>query len=60
MNRLISYISDLGKDGCMSEFSWSSGGNYGKQWGEHLPTDAGVGYIVMSLSFRTDRFRQTV
>ena len=29
----------------MSEFSWSSGGLYGKQWGEHLPTDAGVGFV---------------
>ena len=26
----------------MSEYSWASGGHYGKQWGEHLPTDAGV------------------
>lgn len=39
---LVKRLKDLGKDGCMSEFSWSSGGNYGKQWGEHLPTDAGL------------------
>ena len=37
-------LSDLGSDGCMSEFSWASGGHYGKQWGEHLPTDAGVSH----------------
>ena len=37
-------LSDLGSDGCMSEFSWASGGQFGKQWGEHLPTDAGVSY----------------
>ena len=41
------FHSELGKDGCMSEFSWSSGGNYGKQWGEHLPTDAGVSYLQL-------------
>lgn len=34
--------SDLGKDGCMSEYMWQHGGHYGKPWGEHLPNDAGV------------------
>jgi len=36
------HVTDLGKDGCMSEFSWQTGGCYGKSWGEHLPSDAGV------------------
>lgn len=39
---LVRRILDLGKDGCMSEFSWQSGAHYGKPWGEHLPTDAGI------------------
>ena len=39
---LVKRIRDLGKDGCMSEFVWNSGGHYGKAWGEHLPTDAGL------------------
>ncbi|XP_033745069.1 transmembrane protein 209-like [Pecten maximus] len=39
---LVRRILDLGKDGCMSEFSWQGGGYYGKAWGEHLPTDAGI------------------
>ncbi|KAL3852622.1 hypothetical protein ACJMK2_016240 [Sinanodonta woodiana] len=39
---MVQRIKDLGKDGCISEFSWASGGNYGKHWGEHLPTDAAL------------------
>lgn len=39
---LVKRISDLGKDGCMSEFSWNRGGCYGKEWGEHLPNDASL------------------
>ncbi|XP_021345624.1 transmembrane protein 209-like, partial [Mizuhopecten yessoensis] len=39
---LVRRILELGKDGCMSEFSWHGGGCYGKAWGEHLPTDAGI------------------
>ncbi|XP_048739660.2 transmembrane protein 209-like isoform X2 [Ostrea edulis] len=39
---LVKRIRDLGKDGCMSEFCWNSGGDYGKDWGEHLPTDAAL------------------
>ncbi|XP_061187814.1 transmembrane protein 209-like [Saccostrea echinata] len=39
---LVKRIKDLGKDGCMSEFCWNSGGDYGKEWGEHLPTDAAL------------------
>lgn len=39
---LVKRLKDLGSDGCMSEFSWASGGQFGKQWGEHLPTDAGI------------------
>lgn len=39
---LVKRIKDLGKDGCMSEYVWNSGGHYGKPWGEHLPTDAGL------------------
>ncbi|ESO84371.1 hypothetical protein LOTGIDRAFT_132324, partial [Lottia gigantea] len=35
-------ILELGKDGCMSEFCWNSGGDYGKKWGEHLPTDSAI------------------
>ncbi|XP_052820906.1 transmembrane protein 209-like isoform X2 [Mya arenaria] len=35
-------IGELGSDGCVSEFLWkrgSGGGQYGKPWSEHLPTD---------------------
>nr|XP_022296635.1 transmembrane protein 209-like [Crassostrea virginica]XP_022296636.1 transmembrane protein 209-like [Crassostrea virginica] len=39
---LVKRIKDLGKDGCMGEFCWNSGGDYGKEWGEHLPTDAAL------------------
>lgn len=39
---LIKRISELGKDGCISEFSWNRGGCYGKEWGEHLPNDASL------------------
>lgn len=39
---LVNRIRDLGKDGCMSEFSWQGGGSYGKAWGEHLPTDSAI------------------
>lgn len=42
---LVKRIKDLGSDGCMSEYWWCSGGSgnqYGKTWGEHLPTDAAL------------------
>lgn len=42
---LVKRIKDLGGDGCLSEYSWNSGGSgeyYGKPWGEHLPTDASL------------------
>lgn len=39
---LVKRIKDLGKDGCMGEFCWNSGGDYGKEWGEHLPSDAAL------------------
>ncbi|XP_045161484.2 transmembrane protein 209-like [Mercenaria mercenaria] len=42
---LVKRIKELGSDGCLSEYSWCSGGSggqYGKAWGEHLPTDAGL------------------
>ena len=44
---LFILLTDLGKDGCMSEFTWNSGGHYGKPWGEHLPTDAAVSHSVL-------------
>ncbi|CAL1535157.1 unnamed protein product [Lymnaea stagnalis] len=28
--------------GSMSAYTWNKGGNYGKQWSEHLPTDAAL------------------
>ncbi|CAG5115535.1 unnamed protein product, partial [Candidula unifasciata] len=34
-------IKDL-NTGSMSAFTWDRGGNYGKPWGEHLPTDAAL------------------
>ncbi|XP_052226126.1 transmembrane protein 209-like isoform X2 [Dreissena polymorpha] len=40
---LIKRIKELGGDGCISEYVWNkggTGGQYGKQWSEHLPTDA--------------------
>ncbi|BFZ10378.1 hypothetical protein BsWGS_13417 [Bradybaena similaris] len=34
-------IKDL-NTGSMSAFTWDKGGNYGKPWSEHLPTDAAL------------------
>lgn len=39
---LVKRIKELGSDGCISEFSWASGGVHGKTWEEHLPTDASL------------------
>ncbi|WAR14758.1 TM209-like protein, partial [Mya arenaria] len=39
---LVKRIKELGSDGCVSEFLWNrggGGGQYGKPWSEHLPTD---------------------
>ncbi|XP_075217050.1 transmembrane protein 209 isoform X3 [Lycorma delicatula] len=39
----VSRIRELARGGCMSEFKWNSGGSLeGKEWGEHLPTDAAL------------------
>lgn len=36
-------FSELAKGGSMSEYKWNSGGTWnGKEWGDHLPTDAAV------------------
>ena len=34
-------LADL-NTGSMSEFTWNKGGNYDKQWAEHLISDASV------------------
>jgi len=40
---LVQRIQELGSNGAMSEFMWSSGGELkGKSWAEHLPTDAAI------------------
>ncbi|KAL0278164.1 UNVERIFIED_CONTAM: hypothetical protein PYX00_000065 [Menopon gallinae] len=40
---LITRIKELAKGGSMSEYRWDSGGSFnGKNWEEHLPTDAAV------------------
>lgn len=40
---LVKRIKELGSDGCIGEYSWSSGSQFGsKPWGEHLPTDAQI------------------
>ncbi|XP_064632770.1 transmembrane protein 209-like [Lineus longissimus] len=40
---LVARIKELGKGGCMSDFNWNGGMDYkGKQWAEHLPTDAAI------------------
>ncbi|XP_052820961.1 transmembrane protein 209-like isoform X2 [Mya arenaria] len=39
---MVKRIKELGSDGCVSEFLWNrggGGGQYGKPWSEHLPTD---------------------
>ncbi|XP_041349763.1 transmembrane protein 209-like [Gigantopelta aegis] len=38
---VVRRIKELGT-GSMSEFTWNSGGQYGKRWEEHLPTDAAL------------------
>lgn len=45
---LVARLKELAKGGCMSEFRWNSGGKFhGKDWDEHLPTDAAlVMYLV--------------
>ena len=48
----VDVFAELGSDGCISEYSWASGGTgglYGKKWGEHLPTDAGVSHSIIVL-----------
>ncbi|WAR14762.1 TM209-like protein [Mya arenaria] len=38
-------LQELGSDGCVSEFLWNrggGGGQYGKPWSEHLPTDTQI------------------
>ncbi|KAK7872724.1 hypothetical protein R5R35_002709 [Gryllus longicercus] len=40
---LVTRIRELAKGGCMSEFRWNGGGKlHGKDWDEHLPTDAAL------------------
>lgn len=38
---LYNRVKDL-STGSISAYSWSKGGNYGKTWSEHLPTDAAL------------------
>ncbi|XP_044735341.1 transmembrane protein 209-like [Chrysoperla carnea] len=38
---LVKWIQELAKGGSMSEYRWNSGSTFnGKQWEDHLPTDA--------------------
>ncbi|XP_064604639.1 transmembrane protein 209-like [Liolophura sinensis] len=39
---IVKRIKHLSLGGCMSDYDWNGGGNYGKPWGEHLPTDAAL------------------
>ncbi|ELT90600.1 hypothetical protein CAPTEDRAFT_228955 [Capitella teleta] len=44
---LVHRVKELARGGCMSSFKWNGGGSFkGKDWEEHLPSDA---YIVMHL-----------
>lgn len=44
---VVSRIKELAKGGCISEYSWNSGGKFqGKDWDSHLPSDAN---LMMSL-----------
>lgn len=40
---VVQRIRELAKGGSMSEYKWNSGGTWnGKEWGDHLPTDAAL------------------
>ncbi|XP_074645096.1 transmembrane protein 209-like [Tubulanus polymorphus] len=40
---LVARIKELGKGGCLTDYTWHGGMEFkGKQWAEHLPTDAAI------------------
>ncbi|XP_044743840.1 transmembrane protein 209-like [Chrysoperla carnea] len=46
---LVKWIQELAKGGSMSEYRWNSGSTFnGKQWEDHLPTDAAIVMHLMA------------